>query len=512
MYIIKKIEPENILFFSLKGIITEDQGVRALKELTSTVRTLEKGYILLIDTRRFKPASYKKAVEMTKIALKLMIIKKPSLIMRIGPKETIKFLDKAYVELNIPISFSLLDSDDYENIIERINGESSAGKTIREYLCHFKDGDLIPGEQSENDIDITSFALNGIPIENKKVSFTASAYSRKGRKPYYRFMFMPEPEMNNEESENWELMGENEAITIGKCDYTFKNPGKYIVSVKVSSTRDSWDSPMTPEAKLTVFVRNEQSQLSGDEYHDFPFNPETEIEVILNKESYSPIVRNSVIYECDLSARSMVIGYVNPETEYGLKFESMDIAFNCFESNGERTRKGVKVIANKKISEYPITDSKKTEALLVRFELPVEPIGLRRDRQFFRCDVYAFTRYIEAEIELQGHLFVSGQDFSIVDLSITGVGLNFFEDGHLYRIIKDLTEIGETGQIDFRLYDPSKSDDEPQIVTAECQIMRKSLCPKESCCKIGLRFNDVGIYEGSRLSHFITILQLKVKA
>lgn len=518
MYIIKRIDQENILYFSLKGIITEDQGARAVQELNSTVRLLEKGFILLIDIRRFKPASYDNAITITKSAIKLLSIKRPSLILRIGPREILKILDKAYLELNIPISFSLMDSEDYDDLLDRIDS-SAAGENLKNWIFkniyQLKDGQTPPGEQIESDIDITSFALNGIPIENKPISFSASAYSHKGKRPFYRFSYCRDYTGAMGNQEPWNLMTEHEALSLGKCEFTFNRHGKYIVSVQASSTQNLWNLPEVPEARLTVFVRPESesdTETGPPEcYHDFPFSPGANIEVIYNKESISPVIRNSIIYECDLTAQSMVISYVNPESEYGLRFDSIDIAVQCPDSAGRKTRKGVNIVANRKITNYPVSDKETGEALLVRFTLPVESIGLRCDRQFYRCDCSAFSKYIEAEVELHDHFFISGQDFSISDISITGIGLVFFDDAPLYRIIKNLTESNDKGTISFRFYDPSNYPEDPHVVTADFLIMRKNFCARGACCNIGLRFTDIGVSEGSQLNHFITILQLEEK-
>lgn len=519
MYIIKRIDQENILYFSIKGIITEDQGARAVQELNSTVRNLEKGFILLIDARRFKPASYDNAISITKSAIKLLSIKRPSLILRIGPRDILKILDKAYLELNIPISFKLIDSEEYQEIIPKVDSDTTASDILKDWihknLYQLKDGQTPPGEAIENDIDITSFALNGIPLENKSVSFSASAYSHKGKRPFYRFAYCMDYTGGMGNQEPWNLMTEHEALSIGKCEFTFNRPGKYIVSVKASSSENLWDHTGIPEARLTIFVRPDSEtsteSKSPECYNDFPFSPGANVEVIYNKESISPVIRNSVIYECDLTAQSIVISYVNPESEYGLKFDSIDIAVQCPDHEGRKSRKGINIVANRKITNYPVSNNETGEALLARFTLPVEPIGLRCDRQFYRCECSAFSKYIEAELDLHDHFFISGQDFSIVDLSLTGVGLNFFDDAPLYRIIKNLAESNDNGHISFKFYDPSKNTDDPHIVTAEFKIMRKNFCAREACCKIGLRFTDIGVSEGSQLNHFITVLQLEEK-
>lgn len=519
MYIIKRIDQENILYFSLKGIITDDQGARAVQELNSAVRLLEKGFTLLIDIRRFKPASYDNALTITKSAIKLLSIKRPSLIMRIGPRDILRILDKAYQELDIPISFSLLDMEDYDSIHDKIDSSKIVNESLKSWilksLYQLKDGQTSPGEQIENDIDITSFALNGIPLQNKPVSFSASAYSHKGKRPFYRFAYCRDYTGAMGNQEPWNLMTEHEALSHGKCEFTFNMPGRYIVSVQASSTQNLWDLPEIPEARLTVFVKPESDTVTESKnpecYYDFPFSPGAKVEVIYNKESISPVIRNSIIYECDLTAQSMVISYVNPESEYGLRFDSIDIAVQCPDHDGKKARKGVNIVANRKITNYPVSDKETGEALLTRFTLPVESIGLRCDRQFYRCECSAFSKYIEAEIEIHDHFFISGQDFSIQDLSITGIGLKFFDDAPLYRIIKNLTDTNDNGQISFKFHDPSNYPEDPHIVTAEFLIMRKNFCAREACCNIGLRFIDIGVTEGSQLNHFINILQLEEK-
>lgn len=519
MYIIKKIEPENILFFSLKGIITEDQGARAVQELNSTVRHLERGYNLLVDVRRFKPASYENAISITKSAIKLMSIKRPGLIMRNGPREILKILDRAYLELSIPINFSLIDADEYEDTIEKLSNTAEDNDKIinwiKDNLDILKEGSKAPGEPIESDIDITSFALNGIALEKKPVTFSATAFSQKGKKTYYRFAYCRDMVGGMGIQDSWNLMTEKEAISHGKCEFTFNRPGRYVVSVQASSSQNAWSLPEIPEARLSIFVRPESGSKEDSEsvecYNDFPFSPEARVELIYNKESITPVIRQSTIYECDLTAQSMVIAYVNPESEYGLKFDTTDIAVQCPNSDGKPIRRGISVIASRRISNYPISENTSGEALLVRFTLPVEIIGLRCDRQFYRCDCSAFSKYIDAEVELHDHIFVSGQDFAIDDLSLTGVGLKFFDDAPLYRIIKSITDSQDNGKVTFSFHDPSTPDEEPHSVSADFQVMRKNFCPREACCKIGLKFTDIGVSEGSRLNHFITVLQLEEK-
>lgn len=520
MYILKRIESENILFFSLKGIVTEDQGTRAVQELNSTVRHLEKGYNLIVDVRRFKPSSYDNAVSITKSAIKLMSIKRPALIIRSGPKEILKLLDKAYIELSIPINFTLLDSEEYSDILARLDENKAENQRLSEWIKKnidiLNEGNKAPGDLLENDVDITSFSMSGVAIEKKAVSFSATVFSHKGKKPFYRFSYCKDMVGSMGTQAQWSLMPDGETSAIGKCDFVFDNPGRYIVSIKASTELGNWNTPEIPEVRMAVFVRpDEESSDAGKAssayLNDFPFSAGSKIEVIYNRESMNPVMRQSTIYECDLTAQSMVIDYVDAESEYGLRFDSIDITVPYRDESGKAMRKGVTVISNRRISNYPISEQHVCEAMLARFTLPVELIGLRCDRQFYRCECAALPKLVDAEVTINGQSFISGQDFTISDLSLTGVGLKFIDTSPFFSIIKSNTEVFDKGEIKFMFHDPSSPDEEPRIVDADIQVMRKNICQGESVCRIGIRFTDIGVKEGAKLNQIITILQLEEK-
>ncbi|MCW7754193.1 PilZ domain-containing protein [Desulfobotulus sp. H1] len=149
------------------------------------------------------------------------------------------------------------------------------------------------------------------------------------------------------------------------------------------------------------------------------FTPGTGIDVVFNLNSLSPIVRSSMIYDTNTAARVLIIAQTSPKILPNTSFEEMHITTLKYDEKKQKKRYGVKCSVSGFRRDYPLSSQITEEAVFIQYEKRLCEVNIRS--AFRMSPGKKFSLF--AKMLLQEKEYVFGKDFSVLDLSISGMGL-----------------------------------------------------------------------------------------
>ena len=148
------------------------------------------------------------------------------------------------------------------------------------------------------------------------------------------------------------------------------------------------------------------------------FTPSTGVDMVFNMNSLAPYSRSSIIYDADYDSREIIIA--QPLTPFTRQTEYKELHLTTIASDRKRRlRAGVACTHVKRIAQYQLANQSCVEAVKIKYELPIIEINIRSAFRLPLSEKYI----IKGKILLDSQEFYSSKDFTIRDISLSGMGL-----------------------------------------------------------------------------------------
>ncbi len=146
--------------------------------------------------------------------------------------------------------------------------------------------------------------------------------------------------------------------------------------------------------------------------------PSVGVDLVFNMNSLNPISRPSIIHDTDFQKETIIIAQplipITPTTP----FEILHLT-TIIRSKQRKVRAGIQCKPIKFDNQYPLANQAASKAVILRYKLPVEETNIR---SAFRLPL-SRNHTIKAKIKYNQTDYYTGKDFSIKDISLTGMGL-----------------------------------------------------------------------------------------
>ena len=234
------------------------------------------------------------------------------------------------------------------------------------------------------------------------------------------------------------------------------------------------------------------------------FQPGTKIEIVFDIDDDSPVVFTTSILQCKYDSNNMIVYQTRPEILPSFKYQTMDIAMLLEKELNRKIRLGLKCKIVKFLNNYKISDTIRENVILIQYVSTMRKINLRST---FRLETsYRFS--VEGKIFVDdGVIYVSDKDFSIRDISVTGIG--FLVPKSVRKENNALLDIsmGETYDVELQLKE-ANVDEKGFKISTSIEIARKVMSFNDKSGFIGARFMEIKQEEAEKLYQYIHNAQL----
>ncbi|MCK5686211.1 PilZ domain-containing protein [bacterium] len=148
------------------------------------------------------------------------------------------------------------------------------------------------------------------------------------------------------------------------------------------------------------------------------FLPSKGVDIVFNINALTPYSRASIIFDIDLSNKNIIVAQPLTKLTKDTQFKELHLT-TIFNDKNRKLRVGVKCIKVKLIKKYKLANKKYVSAVVLKYELPIIESNIR---SAFRLPL-SVKYVIKGKIFYKGLEYTSQYDFSIVDISLTGMGL-----------------------------------------------------------------------------------------
>lgn len=146
--------------------------------------------------------------------------------------------------------------------------------------------------------------------------------------------------------------------------------------------------------------------------------PSTGVDMVFNINSLTPYSRSSIIYDADFRTREIIIA--QPLTPFSKNTDFKDLHLTTIiHDKTRKIRTGVACTHFKIIDKFTLASSSTVPAVRLKYEMPVIEINIR---SAFRLPL-SKKYIIKGKIIVDKQEYYSPADFSIRDISLTGIGL-----------------------------------------------------------------------------------------
>jgi len=236
---------------------------------------------------------------------------------------------------------------------------------------------------------------------------------------------------------------------------------------------------------------------------DKVFTPSTGIDIVFNLNSLTPSSRSSIIYDADHGAKSIIVAQPLVQIRPDTVPKEIHITTLIRESGNSR-RFGIKCKPTKFDKSYRLSNNKTVGAITLQYE----PVMVETNiRSAYRLPL-GKNHGITATLVYKGETYCSSKDFSIRDISLSGISL----------IIPRMTDIGrnalremernEQATIELALID-MESDKPDIIIASPIKITRTNTSHTKTDMLAGAMFIRLKLQEEERLNRFIHNAQME---
>ena len=148
------------------------------------------------------------------------------------------------------------------------------------------------------------------------------------------------------------------------------------------------------------------------------FTPSIGVDLVFNINSLNPISRSSIIHDTDFQKKTIIIAQPLTALSSATAYDTLHLA-TIFHTKQGKIRAGVQCKPIKFEDQYHLANQAISKAVILKYELPVEEINIR---SAFRLPI-SHSHTIKAKLKYNQTDYYTGKDFSIRDISLTGMGL-----------------------------------------------------------------------------------------
>jgi PilZ domain len=148
------------------------------------------------------------------------------------------------------------------------------------------------------------------------------------------------------------------------------------------------------------------------------FMPSVGVDLVFNMNSLTPVSRSSIIHDADFQRKTLTIAQPLIPITSKTAFDRLDLT-TIITRGQNRIRVGIECQPITFVNQYRLANQMMSEAVVVRYKLPVEETNIRTA---FRLPLS--QRYtIRAKMIYEGGDYYTPNDFRIRDISFTGTGI-----------------------------------------------------------------------------------------
>ena len=220
------------------------------------------------------------------------------------------------------------------------------------------------------------------------------------------------------------------------------------------------------------------------------------IELAFDHDSKHPIVKSTIINECDYNNKSVIIAQATPRILPSFREKNTKMTTMVAGKNNEKMRVGLNCSIDRFLNDYQLSAGKTEPAVVVEYFLPISHSNIRGAYR-----IQPNTKYnVKGKIVINGRSLYSDQAFRIKDISGTGIGLPIIRTYNKSNPLLNLVK-GKEVVIELTLEDLIKD----QIITVETtiQVVRNSRYSNRIDGFIGGRYAGVDPGDEERLFQFI---------
>jgi len=150
------------------------------------------------------------------------------------------------------------------------------------------------------------------------------------------------------------------------------------------------------------------------------FLPSIGVDIVFNINSLTPNSRSSIIYDADFKHQTITIAQPITPLSDNTTFKELHLSTILHDKN-RKLRIGIRCSHFQLIEKYPLANSQTVSAVKLHYQAPAKEINIR---SAFRLPLS--TKFIiKAKILYQNLEYYTSRDFSIRDISLSGVGIVF---------------------------------------------------------------------------------------
>ncbi|HIJ55002.1 MAG TPA: hypothetical protein HPQ03_02635 [Deltaproteobacteria bacterium] len=220
------------------------------------------------------------------------------------------------------------------------------------------------------------------------------------------------------------------------------------------------------------------------------------IELAFDHDSKHPIVRSTIINECDYDNKNITIAQATPRILPSFREKNTKMTTMVASKKNETMRVGVICSIHRFLNDYQLSAGKTEPAVVVEYFLPISRSNIRGAYR-----IRPNTKYnVKGKIVINGRSLYSDQAFRIKDISGTGIGLPIIRVYNKSNPLLNLVK-GKEVVIELTLENLIKD----QIITIETniQVIRNSRYSNRIDGFIGGRYVGVRPGDEERLFQFI---------
>lgn len=236
---------------------------------------------------------------------------------------------------------------------------------------------------------------------------------------------------------------------------------------------------------------------------DKVFAPSAGVDIVFNLNSLTPSSRASIIYDVDHGAKSIIVAQPLIQIRPDLAPKEFHIT-TLIKEGGNSRRLGIKCKPTKFEKNYRLSNNKTVGAITLQYE----PVMVETNiRSAYRLPL-GKNHGITATIVYNGEAYCSSKDFSIRDISLSGISLiipRTVDTGH--NTLRKM-ERNEQATIELALID-MESDKPDIIIASPIKITRTNTNHTKTDMLAGAMFVKLKPQEEERLNRFIHNAQME---
>lgn len=235
------------------------------------------------------------------------------------------------------------------------------------------------------------------------------------------------------------------------------------------------------------------------------FSPGTGIDMVFNLNTLSPLVRSSMIYDANPVKQELIIAQSTPKILPSINFEELHATALVSGEKMEKRRYGMKCSITGFQKNYPLSGNTTTEAIHLRHEGRMSEVNIRSAFRMSPNKKFSiFSKVIWNKNE-----YISGKEFSILDISITGMGILLPLKVNNLRNPMLTPETHLPMTIGMALKYPQGETSTIEKVACAAMVARINLHFTEKSALMGLHFIRIKPESEEILSRFIHLAQLE---